>query len=689
MLRHLSGRPVIAFLCLTWLVGLGSAPSKEPTPLPDWLPIDKEELALKDCPGNPGAPAMILYRQEITDHVAQTWTVYMRIKVFKSDGMKYADVEIPYWQKHYQIAGWKARTIHPDGRIVDFQGEIYDRLVLRAGKTKVLVKTFSLPDVELGSIVEYMYKTNWEGTIPDVFLHPSNYDIKKKSYISRAERWTVNHELYTKRVKFQFLPHPVPRLGKTSQGSVSLRNAQRQSDGSIALTVQDVPPTAMEEFMPPKGAVESTLAFFYLVGNGSDPLAFWQTYANDKSEEMEPFIGKPEWVNKVVEETVSPSDPPETKLRKLYARAQQIRMLAFEHSRSEKERQKQSLKENKNVRDVLERGYAEGNEVNYVFVALCRAAGFPAHILLLEPRDQAYFNTDFPDVYTLTASVVRVQVGSKDYVLDPATLYCPFNLLPWEESGAGGVAVLPVDKNNKSIGAPYYKGASSCIVSTPPAQASDAVTARNAMLRLTPDGELSGSLDIVIQGQDALQLRLAHRDEDEAGRRKALEARVKKWLPAGAVVELTNKPTWENGDLPLHVAFTLKAPGYATALRQRLLLPPLVFAHGNYPFQNLHRTHPVDLKYPYELLDNIEIELPKGYRVEALPPAVKKNTSFGGYQVTYSSDEHKLRIHRSFEFTEYLFALRDYSALHLFYDGVRTGDEQLAVLKAETNPPQK
>ena len=463
------------------------AAGKEASPLPDWLPVDPAELALKDCAGDPGAPAMVLYRQEITDDVNQTLTVYLRIKVFKEEGRKYADVEIPYSEKLYEIAGLRARTIHPDGRAVDFQGETYDRIVVRAGKAKVQVKSFSLPDVELGSIFEYMYQMHWEGKLPDVFVNPGRYVIERPALFPTA-RWTISHELFTRRANFQFRPNPSPQIIWCGQGGASARNATRQLDGSFLLNVENIPAAVTEEFMPPSKVALPTIAFFYSAGYAGGPEDFWQSYADYRSEAVEAFIGKPEWVEKVVEETTSASDSPEMKLRKLYGRAQQIRMLAFEHSRAEKERQKENLKENKTVRDVLQRGYAEGAEVNLLFAAMCRAAGFPAHILLLEQRNRAYFSIDFTDFNLLTANVVRVQVGSKDYILDPATLYCPFDLLPWEESAAGGIALLPGEKASKSNGAPRYTGKSDRIVVTPPPHASDAVTARNATLTLAPDG---------------------------------------------------------------------------------------------------------------------------------------------------------------------------------------------------------
>jgi hypothetical protein len=115
------------------------------TPLQEqWPSIPPEEFALKDVPGNPGASAIILYRQVNQDDVKAFGRNYYRIKILTDEGKKYADVEIPYVEKAFSIEDIRARTIQPDGKSVDFGGQIFDKLIVKAKKLKVQVKTFTL-----------------------------------------------------------------------------------------------------------------------------------------------------------------------------------------------------------------------------------------------------------------------------------------------------------------------------------------------------------------------------------------------------------------------------------------------------------------------------------------------------------------------------------------------------------------
>ena len=114
----------------------------------EWPPISKEELSMTDDPVNPGAAAILLYREVTTDDLKGIQTEYRRLKVLTDEGKKYADVEIPYVEKLFHVENIQARTIRPDGSAVNFTGQTFDRTVVKARRTSVHVKTFTLPEVQ-------------------------------------------------------------------------------------------------------------------------------------------------------------------------------------------------------------------------------------------------------------------------------------------------------------------------------------------------------------------------------------------------------------------------------------------------------------------------------------------------------------------------------------------------------------
>ena len=145
----------------------------------EWLPIAPEELKMTSEPKAPGAPAIYLYRQVDRDDIENREFIYARIKIFTEEGRKYANIELPFLKGAWDIKDIQARTIHPDGTILDFSSSIFEKTIVKAKGLKYLAKTFTLSEVQTGSIIEYrytrttrsLYDSHWilsEGSSPSV-----------------------------------------------------------------------------------------------------------------------------------------------------------------------------------------------------------------------------------------------------------------------------------------------------------------------------------------------------------------------------------------------------------------------------------------------------------------------------------------------------------------------------------------
>jgi transglutaminase-like putative cysteine protease len=403
----------------------------------EWPPISKEEWALNDDPTNPGAGALILYREVAVDDVKSVETDSYRIKILTDEGKKYADVEIPYLEKAYRIEGIRARTVQPDATALQFSGEVFDKLVAKAKKVRFQAKTFTLAGVRPGTIIEYLYQMHWREKFPDVLNNPAGYIIKE-SDATPTTHWVIPEDLFMRRARFSLRPLPQGQLVWVSMGLPKDTPLRRQADGSVLLELTNIPAFVEEPLMPPERILKSRVDFFYVIGT-ADASSFWRSKGNQMTPIYENFIGNSKNIRNVVNQTVAPSDPDETKLRKLYTRAQQIRFVSLEAGKTEKEEKRENLKDNKNAEDVLKHGYGFADEINLLFVALARAAGFGSAPALVAARDRAFFQKNSLDRSQLDAMVAWVKVGTKDYYFDPATRFCPYNLLPWNKTAAGGI----------------------------------------------------------------------------------------------------------------------------------------------------------------------------------------------------------------------------------------------------------
>src|SRR5258708_33810756 len=171
----------------------------------------------------------------------------------------------------------------------------------------------------------------------------------------------------------------------------------KPKDGGAVVTLEAerMPAFEAEALMPGQANFRPRVRFFF-GGRGIDsPESFWREHGRDWYTESERFIGNHQEIKTAAVEACDDEKDPERKLRKIYGRAQQIRNLSFERGRTRQEDRAEELKPNKSALDVLYRGHGSDNEVARVFVALARAAGFDADLLLASSRKGTVFDPNF------------------------------------------------------------------------------------------------------------------------------------------------------------------------------------------------------------------------------------------------------------------------------------------------------
>jgi hypothetical protein len=634
----------------------------------DWLPISSDDLALKDNPAQPGAHAMILYRQSHIDarRAAQDGDSdeeYIRIKVFTEEGVKHeTNVEIVFSKQFSDIKDVRARTIRPDGSVVNFDGKVFEKTVEKHNETKVLVKAFTLPEVQPGCIIEYKYRQQFKPGL----LH--------------SEEWIVSRSLFTRDAVFSIAPY-TPRTGfaptlvfRTTglpQGSLP----QRKGDGSYWMEVRNVPGLTEETLMPPIRALDARVEFYYRPAGepvGETTEQFWNRTGQRWSDELDKFLNKKVVIQGDLAATVAPGDPPEIKLRKIYARVQKIRDLSYEPTKTATERKEEHLKVDENAEDVLSHGYANGRQINWLFIGLARAAGLEAYEVYLVPRNRDVFMPTGQNAGQLTADIVWARAGDKEYWLDPSELYYPFGLLPWFETEAKGVRVT-------KTGAEF--------VQTPAATSTDATILRQAELELNEDGNATAKIQLDFTGEIAAIRRTEDRREDETGRRKSFEKYVEQWLPEGSTFEVTKIENWEDLAAPLHIEGNATVPGLGSAVGHRLLVPVTLFQTSfRTTFEPEKRVNLIYFTRRYEEIDDLKIQGPRGFKIETIPgkKVIDPGTSVS-YEIAPAQQGDGVEVKRHFVLKQIHFSKESYPALRAFFNNVKSIDEAQLVLQNAQN----
>jgi hypothetical protein len=433
----------------------------------------------------------------------------------------------------------------------------------------------------------------------------------------------------------------------------------------MELELQNVPKFDAEEYMPPEDDFRPILLFYYGGREMSSPDRFWDEWQKSTTEYVDKFIGNSREVHDATEQAMAGETDPEKKLRKLYARAQQIRNLTFERDRTDQEKREEHLKRNSTVQEVLQRGYGTSWDVNVTFAAMARAAGFEANLLGVSDRKERSFNKIVLWSGQLDSSAVIVSFGGKDFVLDPGTRFCPFGLLRWRNSGTSALK---------------YSNTNGGFITTPEGESS--LLRRVAHIALSGDGGLSGEISVEFKGADALEHRLDALNQDDAGRRKALEDEVKGWCSQLAVVNLQEARGWTSVDDPLVARFKIEISGFVSVVGKRMLLPAFLFSTPQRTmFTSQFRRYPISFAYPFTEEDEITMELPAGYAVEEPPYRRKAGLSYAGYEISSEVEGHKLITARDLHFKRTQLPPEQYEELKNFFSVVQKGDEGHAVLQ--------
>jgi hypothetical protein len=613
-----------------------------------FTPATPQELAMTNVAFAPGAPAVVLNWVRRQDD-NQAWEEeYLRIKVFREEGKKYGDIELPYVPGFSAVKNIEARTIHADGTIVPFTGQVYDKVVVKARGTAVRAKTFSLPDVQPGSILEYSYTRSF----PVGFLFTSRWDVQRELPVVKAQLWLKPYEQdYSSYFTHANLP----------AGKLPTRVGDH-----FELNLDNVPAYEKEPFSPPESVLKPHVDYFYIEGTLEEPAKYWNKVARERGGYIEDFMNGRDAQN-LGKTLANGAATPDEKLRRIYARVQQLRNLSYEQDKTEQESSREKLRDNKSVDDVLRNGYGYRGELTRLFVTLARAAGFDASVLEVAQRDEYFFSQNLPDAKQLNGEVALVMIDNQPHYFDPGTPTAPFETLSWENTSTRAMRMA--------------KKSDAVWINMPDAQPTQAIEKRVADLTLEGD-VLKGKAKVTFTGQEALARRMAVRHSDEAASKKNFEELAKGWFPDGAQVKLTKLSGLKSWEEAVVAEYDVELPNIGSIVGSRALVPMSVFAVGRKnPFAAEQRKNPVYFDYAYEVDDEVTFHLPEGFEVEALPKDATIDRGAVSYKNSWVRKDRDVTYKRAMVINALLVPADKYKIVRDFYSKAGAADQEALVLR--------
>ncbi|HZS06087.1 MAG TPA: DUF3857 domain-containing transglutaminase family protein [Blastocatellia bacterium] len=623
----------------------------------DWKPIDPAHLAMKAPVVEKDADAEAIFwevRISVEDAGSEyrtTFFHYVRIKVFTERGKeKQSTIELPYLDK-WRISDVVGRTIKPDGSIVELKkDQVFDRTAIKFGGRKVKVKSFAMPGVEPGAIIEYRWR-----------------EARPTSYYTELQ---FQREVPVQSVKYYIKTLSIPNLGlKAMPFHCQPSPLYKEKDGYQSTGMVNVPAFREEPRMPPEDEVRMWMLLYYSKAEKYEPEKFWREYGKKQYDEYKSAMKVNDDVRKAAAEAVGDATTPEQKLERIlfYCRTKIKNIQSDASGLTEADIKK--MKENRSPSDTLKRGYGDLKNIDMLFAAMAAASGLEARPVRLGDRGSSFFDRSFPDEYFMRYSVIAVKVGSDWKFFDPSSTYTPYGMLRW---GQEGIPALVTDSKEPAF------------VDTPLSPPERSVEKTIGKFKLSEDGTLEGDAQIELTGHLGERAKDDNDDDSPQKREETLRNIIKKRMSTAEVsnirIENVTDPI-----KPFIYAFHVKVPGYATRTGKRLFVQPAFFQFGEGPlFPTTERKHAVYFEYAWLEDSVVNIEMPEGFALDnaEAPESFNANDIVKcEVKLGIGTDKKSLVYTRRLKVNGMLFPVTSYPTLKQVFDFLHKQDNHAVTLK--------
>ena len=624
-----------------------------------WRPITPAELAATTPVVEADADAEAIFweiRLDDKNLGKLTYSHYVRVKIFTERGReRFAKMDIPF-EKGRKIEKVAARVIKPDGGIVDLKPEdIFEREIAKAGKAKVLAKSFAVPGIEPGVIVEYQYVESIKGDS------------------AAGERLVFQRDIPMQAVTYYVRPYSEMSLNFNAYNMPGTSFNDEKKGFKVA-TLNNVPAFKDEPYMPPDDEVRKWVFLSYIT---LGQLFQWNSLGQEWKEGLARLSKPNKEVKAKAAELTTGVLSEEERIRRIYEFIQkQMKNISFDRTLSDEQIEKLNVKD---ADDALKRGMGSSFHLDMLFASLAKAAGFDVQVVLAADRSENFFSPEkYPFRSFVQMSGISVKIGNTWQFFDPCAPYMPFGMVPW---------------NRENVKAMVVGESGFTWTSIPMSDEKRSPASRDGKFELLADGTLQGSIRIEYDGHQAISRRRDEYRNSPAKREENIKEEIKSRLDSAEISDLSIE-NFDDSSKPLAYSFKIKIPNFAQKVGKRMIFQPSVFEYGSKPvFTSAKRTYNIYFPYPWSEKDTVEIKLPKEYALdgEDAPQDVVEPSNIAALKVAIQVDKtaNVLRLTRNFHFGgngKILFPVTAYTPMKNLFDTFQRVDSHSMSLKQKDVP---
>jgi hypothetical protein len=633
--------------------------------------VTVKELEEKVYPKDTTAPAAILFKKGRTSFTydrksgfAINHVYEFKIKIYKKEGLEWADQKVRFYIGYENLKKDRLEFSNAVTYNLENGSIVKTKLENQGAFTKIInkyweEKIITLPNVKVGSIIEYKYvlKTENIGKMPD-FEIQYNVPVGYFEYKTEIPVYYIYKPVLIGNL-------PIESTGKITFGRQSFEdeyNASKVIEYEVFSSVykgKDIPALQEEPYVNNvknyRGSIEQELEVIRFPGQPvKDYTLSWEGVANTIFKD-ESFGKELHEKNFLVEDVKRLVDNIESKRERLDV------IFKF-------------VQEKMNWNEVygyftdkgVIKAYADqvGNvaEINFILINMLKLAGLEVNPVLVSTIENGI--PVYPTRTGFNYVIAAVELDGKPLLLDASRKFTSPNILPLNILNWKGRLI----KENGT----------SQEIALEPVKVSGEYS--NFVVKIDGAGKMDGRARIQRSDYNAYRFRIQNANSGQEDYLDKLEGQLGDLKIAEYKIE--NKKTHLADPVIENYAFV--SHNQYEIIGGKIYLNPLLFyTMTKNPFKSDKRQMDICFAYPTQEKVNVNIEIPAGYVVESLPAPIKilsENKEIT-YMLNIVNQGNKIQIISSKEINNSIFAADQYEGLKELFQKMIASQNQKIVLK--------
>ncbi len=598
--------------------------------------VSKEELKEQQDPNYPETDATVLYREYKTfleykqgEGFTLHTEVFERIKIYNPQGFDWATHSVRtynFGSNREEVEALKGVTYNLENGSIEKEKLKYSNLYEERISDYYVLSTFTMPALKPGCVIEYEYKiTSFDFDIGDIDLQYT-IPIRKEVVDIRVPEYYIyqNYSNPQSGLSYTFEKdskeidiHLRGRsgLGTANHGSVFANSPETQDrtvsykENSYTLEASDIPPLKKEEYVDnlDNYKAKSIWELAMINAPGELPKSYSTTWeaVTESIYENDAFVNelnKSDYYQEDLQAAIAGLSEPTDKMAALFNLVKSKMNWNNYYGYFPQHGVKKAYKE----------GSGNSADINLMLVSMLRSAGLNANPVLVSTRKNGI--PLFPTRHGFNYIIASMQYGDEVYLMDATDPVSGINLLPQRVMNWQG-RIIRSDGSSQNIGLyPGYKSQKLTYVQA----------------EITP-GKVTAKVNERLGEHFAKNYRTRNYGTSDAEQLDALNSETYQL----ELSEFKSKDV-DNTKPNMTIGYTATTADLVEEINGDLYFSPMLFfATTSHPFKSDSRTYPIFFDYPSSHKYTINIKLPEGYKVNALPEGAVANLSNNLGNYTY------------------------------------------------------